>query len=163
MRACEGKRARGTARVGKASLFQGLQEESSSFLPRGCVWQYWVLVCFFPHAGQRRLRQLAAMGMQLSWRCECSSWWSSSSWIMWIRSSTTTEKPALQRTLVTTSLSHSMCHLSCTPSLTVSPSTNISRTSALTILTDSFKNTLSLIPHYSSSLHPYLQHFLLEY
>lgn len=163
MKACEGRRARGAARVGKTSLFQVLQEESWSLLPGGCVWQCWLLVYFFPRAGQRRLRRLAAMGMQLSWRCECSSWWSSSSWITWIRSSTTTEKPAVWITLVTTSLNHSTCHLPCTPALTVSPSTNIWSTSTLTMLTDSPKNTLSPIPHYSCPLHPHIQHFLFEY
>lgn len=160
MRACEGRRTRGTAGVGKSSLLPCLQEEIWSVLARGCVWQCSLLVHLFPHAGQRRLRQLAAMGMQLSWRCECSNWWLSSSWTTWIRSSTTTGKPALQRTLVATSLSHFPCHLLCSSSL---PSTNIPSTVTLAITTDFPKNTLSPILHYSCLLHPYLQHSLFEY
>lgn len=150
---CEGKRGRATARVGKSSLLPCLQEEIWSVLARGCVWQCSPLVPLFPHAGQRRLRQLAAMGMQLSWRCECSNWWSSSSWTTWIRSSTTTGKPALQRTLVATSPSHFPCHLLCSSAL---PSANTTSTVTLAITTDFPKDTLSPISHYSGLL----QHFL---
>lgn len=143
MRACEGMRGRGTARVGKSSQLPCLKEEIWSVLARGCVWQCSLLVPLFAHAGQRRLRQLAAMGMQLSWRCEFSSWWSSSSWTTWIRSSTTTGKPALQRTLVATSLSHFLCHLLCSSAL---PSTNITSTITLAITTDTQRH---LVPNIS--------------